>query len=134
MAFVSIVVPVYHNANSLGELLKRFQTLAAGRAGLQFEFVFVDDGSRDDSFEVLSRLAASEPRMRLVKLSRNFGSNAAILAGLVHSRGDAVAAIAADLQDPPELIGEMIERWQEGRKVVLAARATRDDPGLTSYL
>jgi len=134
MPLVSIVVPVYHNAKSLAELLKRFQALAAGRADLEFEFIFVDDGSRDDSFEVLSRLAESEPRMRLVKLSRNFGSNAAILAGLVHSRGQAIAAIAADLQDPPELIGELIDRWQQGRKVVLAARATRDDPGLTSYL
>ena len=82
MPLVSIVVPVYHNAKSLDELLKRFQALTDGREDLELEFVFVDDGSRDDSFEILSRLASGEPRMRLIKLSRNFGSNAAILAGM----------------------------------------------------
>src|SRR4051812_25779302 len=118
MAFVSIVVPVYHNAPSLPDLLARFQALAAANAADRFEFLFVDDGSGDDSFAVLQELARGEPRLRVVKLSRNFGSNAAILAGLDQARGDAVAAIAADLQDPPELIGEMLAHWRAGRKVV----------------
>jgi dolichol-phosphate mannosyltransferase len=134
MAFVSIVVPVYHNASSLRELLARFQALAAAKPQDGFEFVFVDDGSRDDSYSVLLELARSEPRLRIIKLSRNFGSNPAILAGLMHARGEAIAAIAADLQDPPELIGDMLEKWRLGKKVVLAARSTRDDPGLTSHL
>jgi polyisoprenyl-phosphate glycosyltransferase len=132
MSLVSIVVPVYHNAPSLPDLLARFTDLAAQNPADTFEFVFVDDGSRDDSFAVLQRLAQTEPRMRIVKLSRNFGSNAALLAGLNEAKGEAVAAIAADLQDPPELIHEMLEPWRGGSKVVLAAREDREDDSLTS--
>jgi dolichol-phosphate mannosyltransferase len=131
---VSIVVPVYHNAGSLADLLAAFQNLAARNAACTFEFVFVDDGSRDDSYKVLARLAGEDAWVRVIKLSRNFGSNAALLAGLAHARGDAVACIAADLQDPPELIHEMLALWREGRKVVLAARQERDDPPLASFI
>jgi polyisoprenyl-phosphate glycosyltransferase len=131
---VSIVVPVFHNAKSLSDLLAAFQNLAAKNAANAFEFVFVDDGSRDDSYAVLSRLAGEDARVRVIKLSRNFGSNAALLAGLGQARGDAVACIAADLQDPPELIHDMLALWRQGRKVVLAAREGRDDSPLTNLL
>ncbi len=134
MSFVSIVVPVYHNAASLPDLLTKFQELARKNAADRFEFVFVDDGSRDNSFAVLESLARTEQRMRIVKLSRNFGSNAALLAGLDQARGEVVAAIAADLQDPPELIDDMLTQWRQGHKVVLAARESREDPGLTSLM
>src|SRR5438445_13038405 len=82
MAFLSIVVPVYHNATSLPELLSRFQQLAGRHPTDHFEFVFVDDGSRDDSLAVLQALQQGSDRVRVIKLSRNFGSNAALLAGL----------------------------------------------------
>ncbi|MEX2138506.1 MAG: glycosyltransferase family 2 protein [Pirellulales bacterium] len=131
---VSIVVPVFHNASSLPDLLAAFQNLAAKNAANAFEFVFVDDGSRDDSYAVLARLAGEDTRVRVVKLSRNFGSNAALLAGLGHARGDVVACIAADLQDPPELIHKMLALWRQGQKVVLAAREGRDDSPLTNLL
>jgi glycosyltransferase involved in cell wall biosynthesis len=134
MAFVSIVVPVYHNAASLPELLSRFQHLAGRNRGDRFEFVFVDDGSRDHSFAVLQSLQQTDERVRVIKLSRNFGSNAALLAGLDQARGEVVAAIAADLQDPPELIDEMLAHWRQGHKVVLAARRSRGDPLLTRLL
>jgi dolichol-phosphate mannosyltransferase len=134
MALVTIIVPVYHNAASLGDLLERFQDLAAKNPADQFEFVFVDDGSKDHSFAVLHTLAQAEPRMRVIKLSRNFGSNAAILAGLDQARGDAVVAISADLQDPPELIATLLARWRAGHKIVLAARETRQDSWLTTLL
>jgi polyisoprenyl-phosphate glycosyltransferase len=134
MVLVSIVVPVYNNATSLPSLLARFQTLAAGRPQASFEFVFVDDGSQDESCRVIEELIGREPRACLVRLSRNFGSSAAVLAGLEQAKGDAVAAIAADLQDPPELIGEMLARWAEGHKVVLAARETRADPWFGTLL
>ena len=134
MSLVSIVVPVYHNAKSLPELAERLAALAERNRGDAFEFVFVDDGSRDDSFEVLQRLLAEDERVRIVKLSRNFGSTPAIIAGLHAASGDAVAAIAADLQDSPELIHDMLARWREGNKVVLAVRTGRDDPGLTALL
>ena len=134
MAFLSIVVPVYHNAASLHELLSRFQQIAGGHPTDRFEFVFVDDGSRDHSFAVLQGLQLMDERVRVIKLSRNFGSNAALLAGLDHARGEAVAAIAADLQDPPELLDDMLGYWRQGRKVVLAARQSRGDPLLTRLL
>jgi dolichol-phosphate mannosyltransferase len=133
MSRISVVVPVFHNAASLPDLLARLAALAARHAGDAFEFVCVDDGSRDDSFAVLRRLQAAEPRLRIVKLSRNFGSNAALLAGLSHAEGDAVATISADLQDPPETLDAMLARWRDGKKVVLAAREGRDDPPATAF-
>jgi glycosyltransferase involved in cell wall biosynthesis len=131
---VSIVVPVYHNASSLADLLSQFQALSKRNPECEFEFVFVDDGSRDQSFDVLCRLGKDEPRIRVIKLSRNFGSNAALVAGLGHSRGDVVACISADLQDPPELIDDMLVAWRGGSKVVLAARNGRDDSFLSQIL
>jgi polyisoprenyl-phosphate glycosyltransferase len=133
VSFVSIVIPVYNNATSLAELLAKFQVLASLNGKDQFEYVFVDDGSSDNSFTTLLGLAQQEPRIRIVKLSRNFGSNAALLSGLSQTRGDVIAAIAADLQDPPELIHDMLDYWRQGRKVVLAAREGRDD-GLINNL
>ncbi len=132
MSRISIVVPVYHNARSLADLLEEFRAVAARNPADTFEFIFVDDGSRDDSFAVLSELSASEPRMKVAKLSRNFGSNPAVMAGLSLAQGDAVAAIAADLQDPPALLHDMIAGWRGGRKVVIAARRGRGDPFPTS--
>jgi dolichol-phosphate mannosyltransferase len=134
MSLISIVVPVFNNAASLPDLLERFQALTARNENDQFEFIFVDDGSFDNSFSVLESLLQKEARLRIVKLSRNFGSNAALLAGLAQSRGDAVAAIAADLQDPPELIDAMLAEWRQGHKVVLAARQSRGDEFLTTLL
>lgn len=134
MSLFSIVVPVFHNARSLPDLLVEFQAIADRNPGDDFEFIFVDDGSRDDSLAILKRLAAGEPRMKVAKLSRNFGSNPAIMAGLSLARGDAVGALAADLQDPPGLLHNMIARWREGHKVVIAARRGRGDPFPTSLL
>jgi dolichol-phosphate mannosyltransferase len=134
MSRISIVVPVFHNAASLPDLLARLQALASRHPDDAFRFVFVDDGSRDDSFAVLLALAASEPRATVLKLSRNFGSNAAILAGLAEADGEAVATLSADLQDPPETLDAMFALWRGGRKVVLAARETRDDPPAAAFL
>ena len=134
MSLISIIVPVFNNAPSLPDLLERFQDLATKNAEDQFEFIFVDDGSVDNSFAVLTSLFENDSRIQIVKLSRNFGSNAALLAGLGQSHGDVVAAIAADLQDPPELITEMLAEWRLGEKIVLAARQSRDDGLLTTIL
>jgi dolichol-phosphate mannosyltransferase len=95
---------------------------------LDFEYVMVDDGSTDHSFAILQAEAAADPRVRALRLSRNFGSNIAILAGLSYARGDCCVVIAADLQDPPELIPELVQHWQNGTDIVLAARESRDDP------
>jgi dolichol-phosphate mannosyltransferase len=134
VSLVSVVVPVYQNAGSLGDLFGRLRAVAAQLPGDRVEFVFVDDGSRDGSLEVLRGLAAEDPRVRVVKLSRNFGSGPAILAGLGDARGDCMVALAADLQDPPELIPRLVEMWRQGRKVVLATRRSRADPLTTRLL
>lgn len=134
MSLFSFVVPVFHNARSLPDLLAEFQAVAKRNPADNFEFIFVDDGSRDDSFAVLKSLAAGEPRMKVAKLSRNFGSNPAVLAGLSLAKGDAVGAIAADLQDPPALLHDMIASWRQGHKVMIAARRGRGDPFPTSLL
>ena len=134
MSLFSFVVPVFHNARSLADLLAEFQAVADRNPADDFEFIFVDDGSRDDSYARLKKLAADEPRMKVAKLSRNFGSNPAVLAGLSLAQGDAVGALAADLQDPPALLHDMIKSWREGHKVVIAARRGRGDPFPTSLL
>lgn len=132
MALISIVVPVYYNAASLPALAERLAALADDRPAHRFEFIYVDDGSGDDSFAVLEQLAAQESRMRVVKLVRNFGSNTAILAGMTYAQGDCVGFIAADLQDPPETLAELIAQWEAGSKVVLAVRRDRHgDPWTT---
>lgn len=124
---ITIVVPVYHNAGSLRDLMARFRDVAA-RHDEEFEFVFVDDGSRDESFRVLEELAGQDARVRAIRLARNFGANAASAAGISQATGDAVVAISADLQDPPELIDQMLAKWREGYRIVLAARSGREDP------
>lgn len=134
MKLVSVVVPVYHSAKSLPELMERLAALADRNGEFEFEFVFVDDGSGDESFDVLLKLLGQDARVRIVKLSRNFGSNPAIMAGLNSAAGDVVAVISADLQDTPELIHDMLAHWRDGARVVLAVREGRDDPGLTSLL
>jgi glycosyltransferase involved in cell wall biosynthesis len=134
LKLVSVVVPVYFNEASLPDLLRRLQAVAESLKPIEMEFVFVDDGSGDTSFRVLVGLSVTDNRLKVLRLSRNFGSNAAILAGLTYATGDAVAVIAADLQDPPELIPKMVHAWQEGAEVVLGARSTRADPWLSKGL
>jgi dolichol-phosphate mannosyltransferase len=127
---VSVVVPVYYSSATLRPLLNRLRAIAADLPQYSFEYVMVDDGSNDGraSFSILQDEAAADPRVRALRLSRNFGSNAAILAGLSYARGDCTVVITADLQDPPELIPELIEHWQAGNDIVLAARQAREDP------
>ena len=131
---VSVVVPVYFNAETLPTLIERLRVVAEQTPRCQLEMVFVDDGSRDTSFAVLQDEAARDARVRAIRLSRNFGSNVAILAGLAHADGDAVVVISADLQDPPEMIPEMVAAWRDGVDVVLAARQSREDPWLSRTL
>jgi len=120
---LSIVVPVFNEEESLRELHSRLT--AAIPLDERCEIVLVDDGSRDASWPIMRDLAAGDPRLRLIRLSRNFGHQAAITAGLAASRGEAVIVIDADLQDPPELIADLVARWHEGFDVVYAVRAKR---------
>lgn len=131
MALISVIVPVYCNSKSLDLLKSRLDAMAQKLPGDRFEYILVDDGSSDDSFLLLQRLSQADPGLRVLKLSRNFGSNAAMLAGLTHAQGDCAVVISADLQDPPELIPELVGHWKNGFRVVLAARKKRDDALMT---
>jgi len=119
----------------LPELLRRLSSLFDGQCeSANWTAILVDDGSRDDSGEQIATKCAADPRFQLIGLSRNFGFQAALLAGLAEAEAagfDAVVTLDADLQDPPELIPQLVERWQrEGSNVVLARRRTRQDRGL----
>jgi dolichol-phosphate mannosyltransferase len=120
---VSIVVPMYDEEGTARELHRR---VCAAMGSAPFELVVVDDGSKDATADVLAELAAQDPRVKVVELSRNFGHQTALTAGIEHASGDAVVMMDADLQDPPELIAEMLQKWSEGADVVYAVRTERE--------
>jgi glycosyltransferase involved in cell wall biosynthesis len=122
---LSVVIPVFNNASTLRELHARLTKVLAeiGTA----EILFVDDGSSDESAEVVAELGKNDPVVRLIRLSRNFGQQAALTAGLDFSCGRAVVMMDADLQDPPERITDLVERWRQGCEVVYMVRANRKE-------
>ncbi len=125
----SIIVPVYYNEFNLPEMFLQLMTLQEDLPAYRLELIFVDDGSGDRSFEILLGFQKQYPRLiKVVKLTRNFGSMAAIQAGLAVASGNCVGMIAADLQDPPRLFLEMIHHWEQGNKAVFAIRKDREDP------
>jgi dolichol-phosphate mannosyltransferase len=113
---------VFDEEQLVEEFVSRACTAAAE---YEFELVIVNDGSSDSTPALLDRMAAADPRVRVIHLSRNFGHQAALTAGLEHARGDVVAMLDADLQDPPELIPDMVARWSQGAEVVYAVRKER---------
>ncbi|MCW5682605.1 MAG: glycosyltransferase family 2 protein [Xanthobacteraceae bacterium] len=121
----SLVIPVYNEEAVLPLLLHRLNTLLA-QLDAKAEAIFVDDGSRDTSSIILEAKAKDDPRIRFIRLSRNFGHQIAITAGMDVAAGDAIIVMDADLQDPPEVILEMIARWKEGYDIVQARRLSRD--------
>jgi polyisoprenyl-phosphate glycosyltransferase len=121
----SIIAPNFNELDSLPELYRRISEVMDS-TGEPWELVIVDDGSQDGSTEWILSLAEKDPRIRPVIFARNFGHQIAVTAGLDYSRGDAVTIIDADLQDPPEVILEMIQKWREGYEVVYAVRAERE--------
>lgn len=122
---LSIVVPCYNEQSVLPELHSRLVVVLEGIEGIRFEIIYTDDGSQDQTPEILRQLHASDERVRVVSLSRNFGHQMAVSAGLEHATGEAVVIIDADLQDPPEVIPEMLARWRDGYQVVYGMRARR---------
>ena len=119
---LSVVAPVYNEEETIDEFHRR---TSAALAGFNFELILVDDGSADRSAEMLARSREADPNVGVVSLSRNFGHQAALTAGLDHARGDVIVMLDADLQDPPELIPNMVEAWSTGADVVYAVRESR---------
>ena len=122
---LSVVVPAYNEQDVLTEFHHRLAAVLDGLP-LTAEVVYVNDGSTDDTLAVLHRLRAADPRAGIIDLSRNFGKEIALTAGLDHASGDAVVVIDADLQDPPELIPQLVNHWREGYDVVYAKRLGRE--------
>jgi glycosyltransferase involved in cell wall biosynthesis len=123
---VSLVVPVFNEQEVLGIFLEKTASVL-DRVGLDYEYVFVNDGSSDDTLSMLIALSAENTRVRVVDLSRNFGKEAALTAGIDQIRGNVLIPIDVDLQDPPELIPRLVERWKEGYDVVYGVRSQRAD-------
>ena len=128
MALISVVVPIFNEQENLPELRRRVSA-ALDSTGEQWEIVLVNDGSRDASPQMLRQMNIEDPRIKVIDLSRNFGHQPAVTAGIHHARGDCVILIDGDLQDPPEVIPEMVTTWKQGNQVVLGERRSRADGG-----
>lgn len=124
---ISIVIPVYYNQDNLKPLFYDIQEKLLVHDEYKWELIMVDDGSRDKSYEVMKELAGEDERIKIYSLSRNFGSHAAVLCGLSKSSGDCVVVKGADLQEPTEMILQMVKSWEEGNNVVLAVRKGREE-------
>lgn len=123
---VSLVVPVFNEAQGIRTFYDRATAALEALDGLDYELIFIDDGSRDGSYDLLRGFAADNARVRVLKFSRNFGHQIAITAGIDHARGDCVVIIDSDLQDPPEVMSAMVEQWRLGFDVVYGVRSERE--------
>ena len=126
MKKISIIVPAYNEEESLPFLYERLLKTIDSIKGYKFEILFINDGSKDKTLELIKKLREEDKRICYVNLSRNFGKEIAMMAGIDYAKGDAVIFIDADLQDPPELIPELIKYWEEGYDDVYAKRKSRD--------
>lgn len=124
---ISIVIPVYYNEKNLEPLYEDIKKKVIDVIDYEYEIVMVNDGSKDESWKVMQNLAERDKNIRIISLSRNFGSHAAILCGISHCTGDCAIIKAADLQEPTELVLEMVESWKKGNNVVLAVREGREE-------
>jgi dolichol-phosphate mannosyltransferase len=122
----SVVVPVYNEVGVLPELYRRLTTVMLGM-GEPYEIMFVDDGSTDDSIQIIRDLNSKDPAIKCLSLSRNFGHQTAISAGMAHASGKAIIVMDGDLQDPPEVIPQLVEKWKGGYDVVYAVRKKRKE-------
>ncbi|EJM01469.1 glycosyl transferase [Pseudomonas sp. GM102] len=130
MKTLSIVVPVYFNEGSLPDLFSKLLYIEQllNQQDMLLELIFVDDGSQDNSLNLLRQFVIARPGSKVIKLSRNFGAISAVKTGLNYITGDCFLFLAADLQDPPELIPEMVSRWKNGTKYIICERTDRQDP------
>ena len=124
---ISVVIPVYYNQNNLRPLYADISAKLLDQDRYEWEIVMVDDGSKDKSYDIMKELSEKDERIKIYGLSRNFGSHAAILCGLSKCTGDCAVVKAADLQEPTEMILEMVDSWKKGNNVVLAVRKDRQE-------
>ena len=132
MSRISIIIPVYYNSDTLMLLYEDMKEKILTTLG-DYEIVMVDDGSGDESWEVMNKIRDMDENVKCVRLSRNFGEHAALLAGLSQCTGDCAVTKQADLQEDSELIVRLYDKWKEGNKVVLAVREERDEPAIKKF-
>ena len=125
LSLLSVVVPCLDEELVIRETHRRLTSVLESFTGLNFEIIYVDDGSQDSTLDILRELQHADKRVRVISLTRNFGQFQALTAGMQHAAGDAVTLIDADLQDPPEVIPEMLERWRQGVDIVQGLRTSR---------
>lgn len=133
MLKLSVVIPVYYNEGNIPSLYDKLRVTIIENKSIDYEIIFVDDGSKDNSYNELVKLRQKNDKIKLIKLSRNFGSHTAILAGLSNASGDCATVISADLQDPPMIILDMLEKYNEGNKVVIAVREDREESWIQKF-
>lgn len=131
MKLLSIVIPCFNEEEVLPETMRRLKSFCSELKDLEVEMIFVNDGSRDRTIQLLKQYASEDPRIKIINFARNFGHQIAVTAGIDAAAGDAVVLIDADLQDPPEVIHQMIEKWKEGYDVVYGTRTER--PGESAF-
>ncbi len=124
---VSLIIPIYYNQDNIEPLYRDIVEKLYCHEDVDWEIVMINDGSMDNSYEMIKRIAAEDSRVKAISLSRNFGSHAAILCGLAECTGDCAVVKAADLQEPTELVIDMIESWKQGHNVVIAEREGREE-------
>jgi len=127
---LTVVIPIYNEQENLPELSRRLTVVLDRVENVNWQVIYVDDASRDDSVKIILEQNKKDPRFALVQLSRNFGQHPAISAGLAHADADAVITMDGDLQDPPEVIPDLLACWRDGGQVVLAVRRSRQERGL----
>ena len=129
---ISFVIAVYHNEDAISRTYENLQTLFLEKlTDYEFEIVFVDDGSKDGSLKEILSLKKLDPRIKVITFTRNFGQMAAMLAGFKEANGDAVINMSADLQDPVDLVSDMLDRWKDGAEIVICYRSDRSDSFLS---
>ena len=126
MKKISMVIPMYYEEKVVNECYNRVKETLKGLIGYDHEIIFINDGSKDKTLDILEKIAEKDSNVKVISFSRNFGHQAAVTAGLKCTSGDAVVIIDADMQDPPELIPEMVKLWEDGNEVIYGKRKTRD--------
>ena len=126
MKKISMVIPMYYEEDVAEECYNRMTEVLKKIANYEYEIIFINDGSKDKTLEILENIAKSDENIKVISFARNFGHQCAVTAGLKYVTGDAIVIIDADLQDPPELIPEMLKLWEDGNEVIYGKRKTRD--------
>lgn len=131
---ITVIIPAYNEEDNLAQITKRLEDLATRVKAYNFEFLFINDGSKDKTLELLKQSSTKDKRISYVNFSRNFGKEIAVAAGIDHAQGDAVVIMDADGQEPPELIPEMIKWWEQGYDDVYARRNKKNDGKVRKFM